>query len=673
MQEIQKLLERYKAGKRNFSGIDLSGAKLDGTKCQIDLSGADFRGANFSEAELYGWQGQEINLSHTNFSHATLENAILSDVNLESAHFCYANLRNIYIDGKVNLADFSRADLTDACLEPKELNQTKFVGANLINAKLGRCDHSNTHLDFTDANCVETQFLGSFIWANFKNSNLKAAIFHLSNDCRANLSYANLSNLDLRDRDFSQLEMVGANLNGANLTNANFTGANLQGVDFQNANLDKVNFTHANLRDTQLEGAIALDSKIKTIWKIVHQGANIELLKTADLKGANLNHMDFVWLDLRSVNFQNVCLIGANFNHANLSGVNLEGANLTEAQFKKADLSRTNLSQSNLEKTCFLGANLENADLTQTNLKNVDFTHAKLLGAKWVDAINPPEFLAGFCQAYNNPSYELLEQIQESCKDLYHESCSSDPYEVFLWETRLRGDFTLEGLLKACQHMQEIPIAEFRWAYLDNIDFEVLSPTVYYDSKLQAEIEYFRILLDRLDIYLTNLKVFLLESHRENCHFIIGNTPSGDYLGIARKMSYWADTYWLYHSNPIFREEDMTLSKPQNKELILILKNAISNIEFLQPNSESFVWEISEKRSSLIHNLLDTTRAISTHNVEYVFRKTGYITIEPNDFVMKNLSHLRLYRVGVVWLHMYFVGQTRNGDWIVIRTESSDS
>ena len=56
------LKRRYRAGERNFAGVDLRGASLRGLNLKgIDLSGADLsrtdiRGTNFTKANLVGTQ-----------------------------------------------------------------------------------------------------------------------------------------------------------------------------------------------------------------------------------------------------------------------------------------------------------------------------------------------------------------------------------------------------------------------------------------------------------------------------------------------------------------------------------------------------------------------------------------------------------------------------------------
>ena len=95
----------------------------------------------------------------------------------------------------------------------------------------------------------------------------------------ANLSGADLSGADLRDVDIS-----GWRFTGTNLRDADLSGANLLGAEFEDADLSGADLTAANLRGADLRGA--------------------------DLSGANLTD--------------------ANLRNANLSGANLSGANLAD-------------------------------------------------------------------------------------------------------------------------------------------------------------------------------------------------------------------------------------------------------------------------------------------------------------------------------------------------------
>ncbi|HEY2920910.1 MAG TPA: pentapeptide repeat-containing protein, partial [Candidatus Binatia bacterium] len=73
-----ELLERYLAGERNFAAAQLANA---------DLSGADLRGANFSDADLTDAILEHADLSNGNFQGATLLRTVLRGANLENADF----------------------------------------------------------------------------------------------------------------------------------------------------------------------------------------------------------------------------------------------------------------------------------------------------------------------------------------------------------------------------------------------------------------------------------------------------------------------------------------------------------------------------------------------------------------------------------------------------------
>lgn len=141
----KELLRRYKAGERDFSGVDLGGANLSRVSRRFDigaydepyrqgitpdLSGINLGGANLTEADLKG-----VNLTRANLSHANLTRAIL----------CCSNLTN---------TDLSRANLTKAILEWVELDGTNMRGANLLYAEIRVGDFFSC--DLTGAINVDT-------------------------------------------------------------------------------------------------------------------------------------------------------------------------------------------------------------------------------------------------------------------------------------------------------------------------------------------------------------------------------------------------------------------------------------------------------------------------------------------------------------------------------------
>ncbi|EKA2549999.1 pentapeptide repeat-containing protein [Listeria monocytogenes] len=72
---------------------------------------------------------------------------------------------------------------------------------------------------------------------------------------RADLSYANLTNADLRHADLSVANLRNADLRNANLTNANLSVADLRNADLSDANLTNADFRGANLRNANLSDA----------------------------------------------------------------------------------------------------------------------------------------------------------------------------------------------------------------------------------------------------------------------------------------------------------------------------------------------------------------------------------------------------------------------------------
>jgi uncharacterized protein YjbI with pentapeptide repeats len=95
------LMESYAKGKRNFSGVNLGDANLQG----VDLKGSDFSYADLSEANLNGANLRGCDLSFANLSQANLENADLRGALLFSVSLRQANLKG----AKLEKADCDRS------------------------------------------------------------------------------------------------------------------------------------------------------------------------------------------------------------------------------------------------------------------------------------------------------------------------------------------------------------------------------------------------------------------------------------------------------------------------------------------------------------------------------------------------------------------------------------
>ncbi len=94
-----------------------------------------------------------------------------------------------------------------------------------------------------------------------------------------------------------------ADLSGANLREVNLKGADLRWANLSRANLREVNLRGANLRGADLSGADLRWTNLREVN-----------LKGADLRWANLKGADLRWANLE----------GADLRWANLSGVNMD-------------------------------------------------------------------------------------------------------------------------------------------------------------------------------------------------------------------------------------------------------------------------------------------------------------------------------------------------------------
>jgi uncharacterized protein YjbI with pentapeptide repeats len=124
----EELLQRYAAGERDFSGLNLIRLNIGGEyPMGAKLSGINLSGANLSESDL-----SKINLSEANLSGANLSQCLIKNANLSGANLSGANLSSTQISG----SNLSSADLTS----------TNFLHTVM------------TGVDLTDANLTNTQF-----------------------------------------------------------------------------------------------------------------------------------------------------------------------------------------------------------------------------------------------------------------------------------------------------------------------------------------------------------------------------------------------------------------------------------------------------------------------------------------------------------------------------------
>ncbi|MHA1687082.1 MAG: RNHCP domain-containing protein [Candidatus Heimdallarchaeaceae archaeon] len=120
----KELLERYAAGERDFSGISLKSAQLEGvTLTEINLSYANLYGANLFKAEITKSNLIGITLSKADLRSSNLQNVNLSQAKLYGTDFREATLEEIL---------FSNANLKQANFTGARVYNSDFTGAKLI-------------------------------------------------------------------------------------------------------------------------------------------------------------------------------------------------------------------------------------------------------------------------------------------------------------------------------------------------------------------------------------------------------------------------------------------------------------------------------------------------------------------------------------------------------------
>lgn len=156
------LVERYAAGERDFSDVDLIDVELEGVElsaiclarsslCQAFLSRAVLVRADLSETNLMGANLESAVLSHAGLGEANLMGAVLRDAVLDGADVTRANL--VYVDARradLRGADLCGADLAGADLGHADLSGAALAGANLTGARLEGAVLEGTDLDGAD-------------------------------------------------------------------------------------------------------------------------------------------------------------------------------------------------------------------------------------------------------------------------------------------------------------------------------------------------------------------------------------------------------------------------------------------------------------------------------------------------------------------------------------------
>lgn len=218
-------LHSQKAYRLDLRATDLTGA---------DMRHSDFTNALFDDAKLRG-----VNLSDSTLHWADFERADLRGANFENARMQGGGLKDARFAG-ANLygAQLQRANLVRAQLQGQQLPEAQLQEALLIAAKLQEIELENANLQGADLSGAWLQR------ANLPSSNLQGAHFS-----HAQLQDANLGEAQLQWARFNYAQLDGASLWSAQMQYADFFAAALQGAELFDIEIDEhTDLAGSNLR-----------------------------------------------------------------------------------------------------------------------------------------------------------------------------------------------------------------------------------------------------------------------------------------------------------------------------------------------------------------------------------------------------------------------------------------
>jgi hypothetical protein len=402
-----------------------------------------------------------------------------------------------------------------------------------------------------------------------------------------------------------------------------------------------------------------------------------------DFSNLDLSGLDLTDINLEGANLTGTDLSGTNLRSVNFTGANLTGANLSGASLFLANLTTANLTETNLSDACLCLADLTNANLTNANLTNVDFEYTKFRGANLqgiqfegtsffsanlVDTKNiPSPTLSPLFVPTDHPDIDLANSIRSVTEGLHCGSETDYPYDIFLWNTVIRGEFTLEKLLKEMGHLKLTNLQDIQQV----------------DSDTKQLTRYYQVLLDKIQAQLSEIEIYQFETrYMRSCnsarsYIIIGRTAVSDWFGTMITSCY---PDW----------NDGAMIKVEHIKLISAVEEVGAEIEKLSDGKwiDRLIWSLADDRDIVLQKLLSVTDSFKVQGVEYcnyVTQEDDYEDYKEEDMddedkinkkkrevlaqlVLNNLSNIRVYFVGEVDMELYLIGETKNQDWLGIHT-----
>jgi uncharacterized protein YjbI with pentapeptide repeats len=295
--------------------------------CLPVLAGAYLRGAAWPDASLVGLNAQNADLAGADLRRADLTDATLLSANLAGA--CLQ--RALFVRGSASGANLARADLSFIQATRGWFACADLRGADLDGAHLAEACLESAHLEgacLTDADLRGARLAGAALdgadlsGANLTGARLTGVKLQEARCVGAVFAQADLSECDLEGMELPAADFTGASLTGALLSGSSIPDGRFDGAWLAKAGLAEVDWERASLRGADLRQAsfhlgssrsgrvgspIACEGSKTGFYTDDYDEQDFkspeEIRKAnlcfADLRGANLEGVDFYLVDLR--------------------------------------------------------------------------------------------------------------------------------------------------------------------------------------------------------------------------------------------------------------------------------------------------------------------------------------------------------------------------------------
>jgi uncharacterized protein YjbI with pentapeptide repeats len=211
VREVVTLLKHAERGRPpDLTRCDLSG---------LNLAELDFKGADLSHSNLFGADLTASNLEHANLSHAILDRSTLVRVRLADANLANASIRRPSVASDLN---FDSRDLP-------EFRNANMAGVQLT-ARLDGADFSGADLTNASFTLWHERDLGGAPTTGLDRCNFTGARLQSVNMRGLSLTQAIFRDADLRKADLRDTDLAGADLTGALVEAIRLDGARLDDV-----------------------------------------------------------------------------------------------------------------------------------------------------------------------------------------------------------------------------------------------------------------------------------------------------------------------------------------------------------------------------------------------------------------------------------------------------------